>query len=128
VSDLTRQQERIVRNAQRAGLRMSLREGHVPTKEEILKVKVQVAPPWARLVSGGLGVASGFGSWYCFTSQLQGWGFGQALLAILLLCFAAFGIRRTLSAILDSLDAVQAAELLGYILEGIFSAVGSLFD
>lgn len=117
-----------MRNAQRAGLRMSLREGHVPTKEEILKVKVQVAPPWARLVSGAFGLASSIGSWFCFNSQLHGWGFGQALLAILLICFAAFGIRRTLSAVLDSLDAVQSAELLGYILEGIFSALGSIFD
>lgn len=117
-----------MRNAQRAGLRMSLREGQLPTKEEVLKLKVQVAPPWARLISGGLGLASGFGSWYCFASGLIGWGLGLALLTVLLLCFAAFGIRRTLSGILDGFDAAQAAELMGYILEGIFSAVGSLFD
>lgn len=55
-------------------------------------------------------------------------GHWAGAVAILLICFAAFGIRRTLSAILDSLDAVQSAELLGYIVEGIFSAVGSLFD
>lgn len=128
MSDLTRQEERIVRNAQRAGLRMSRREGHAPTREEMLKLKVQVAPAWARWCSAVLAVASAGGSWYTFSLMLYGWGFLLAVLALLFFCFAIFGIRRTLSKILDGLDVTHSADLFGLIVEGVFSAVGSIFD
>jgi hypothetical protein len=128
VSDLTRQEERIVRNAQRAGLRMGRREGHVPSREEMLKLKVQVAPAWARWCSAVLALASAGGSWYTFSSELYGSGFLLAVLALLFFCFAIFGIRRTLSKILDGLDATHSADLFGIIVEGVFSAVGALFD
>ncbi|WP_038165840.1 hypothetical protein [Verrucomicrobium sp. BvORR106] len=128
MSDLTRQDERIVRNAQRAGLRMSRREGHAPTKEELLKLKVQVASAWSRWVSAILAMGSAGGSWYTFSLKMDGWGFVLAVLALLFFCFAIFGIRRTLSKVLDGLDVAHSAELFGLIMEGIFSAVGSLFD
>lgn len=107
---------------------MSRREGHAPTREEMLKLKVQVAPAWARWCSAVLASAAAGGSWYTFSLEMHGWGFLLAVLALLFFCFAIFGIRRTLSKILDGLDVTHSAELFGLIVEGVFSAVGSLFD
>ena len=39
-----------------------------------------------------------------------------------------FVVRRTLSRILDSMDVIDATEILGQAIEGISSVFGSLFD
>ncbi|MEZ0388385.1 MAG: hypothetical protein ACAI34_15025 [Verrucomicrobium sp.] len=128
MSDLTRQQERIVRNAQRAGLRVGRREGHALSEEEVLRLRVQVAPAWSRWLSAFVSVGCALGSTFCFNSGSPGWGVLLAILSFLCLLFTIFGVRRTLEGILDSMSQTDALQILGNIVSGIFEVLGSLSD
>ena len=125
---MNRKSERLVRRIEKAGIRASLRQGHVLTGPELRRVKIQVAPHPLRISLCLLGLLSGGGSYYCFTHDLAECGGGLAVLAVALFVFGVFGVRRSLSGILDSMDAVEATEVLGDAAEGIASAIGSLLD
>lgn len=129
MSELTQKQQRIVRSAQRAGLKASRKQGHTLSKDEVLQLKVQVAPAWARWLSGLASAVTAWGSWTAFGGGSWGWGVCLAFLALLLLGFAFFGVRRTFSKILDSLEATaQGAEAVGRVVDAVFSVLGALSD
>ncbi len=117
--------EKLLPKIEKAGIKASLKAGHVVSREELLEVKVQLMPTLLRWTLGGLSVASVYGSYinFCEGDKIAGYGF--AVLAILFLLFAVVGVWRTLGRILDSID---AADLVGAALEGIAEAVGSLLD
>lgn len=125
---MDRKTTKLLKRVEKTGVRKSLKEGHAFSREELLAMKVQVVPNYFRIVLGmGAVVAGSF-------SYLQ-WSWGEpglsvllALVSLLLLFFSLFGIRRTLSKILEGMDASSASELLGAAVEGIFSAVGAIFD
>jgi len=125
---MDRKSERLVKSIEKAGIRASKKEGHPLTEAELRDIKVQVLPSPLRIIFAVLGVVAGILSYSSFTQDSEGAGFLWASVSLFMILFGIFGVRRTLSRILDSMDAVDAAEILGHAVEGIASAVGSLFD
>lgn len=125
---MNRKSERLAKRIEKAGIRASIKEGHVLTETELRDVKVQLLPNPVRAVFCLLGVISAIMSYLFFGWDSEGYGFLLAFTSVLSLLFGVFGVRRTLSRILDSMDAIDAVEILGHAAEGIASAVGSLFD
>lgn len=121
---MTRNQERIVRNAQRAGLRLARREGGVPSREDLLRVKVQVAPAWTRWISGLASAGASAGSYACFKGDHFIWGVLLALLALLLFFFMCYGVRKTLSGLADSFEGASAGvDLVGEVVKLVFAVL-----
>jgi sulfite exporter TauE/SafE len=98
------------------------------TADELRKIKIQIIPNSLRIFFFVLGLISAAASYHFFTQDFHCYGILSALLAILMLLFGVFGVRRTSSKILDSMDAIDAAEILVHAGKGISSAVESLFD
>jgi hypothetical protein len=118
----------LAKRIEKAGVRASIREGHVLTEAELRNIKIQILPNPLRVLFCVIGVISAGASYYCFTNDLVGYGITSAIISLLTLLFGLFGVRRTLSRILDSMDIVDAAELVGHAVKGISSTIGSLFD
>jgi hypothetical protein len=115
--------EKIERRAVKAGVKCSKKHGHLVSKEELLALRVQTMPAALRVSLVVLGfalIASGWLAWPSDSNVVQGL---EAISGILLIAFGAFGIRRTLSRVLDSVDAI---DLGGVILEAVGDAVSGL--
>lgn len=125
---MDKKSEKLVHRIEKAGIRASVREGHVLTETELLGLKIQILPIQVRIALGLSAVLAGLGSYGCFLFDQTIWAVGLACLAMLLLFFAIFGVRKTLSTILDAFDAASSAEVLGAAADGVVSAMGSLFD
>jgi hypothetical protein len=125
---MNRTTEKLLKRVEKAGVRKSLKEGHVLGKEDLLAMKVQIVPNYLRIVLGLGALVSGIFSWLYWTWDSPEPGVLLGLTSLILFLFAVFGIRRTLSGILDGMDATSGAELLGAAVEGVFSAVGAIFD
>ncbi|OAM87709.1 hypothetical protein OH491_08270 [Termitidicoccus mucosus] len=125
---MNRKSELLAKRIEKAGIRASIKEGRVLTEPELRNIKVQILPNPLRVIFCVLGVISAIVSYCCFMHDLDGCGVTSALISILMLLFGIFGVRRTLSRILDSMDAIDAAQILVHAIEGISSAIGSLFD
>jgi hypothetical protein len=125
---MDRKTEKLLKRVEKAGVRRSLKTGHVLDRDELLAVKVQVLPDYLRIALAVSSVAAGVSSYLCWTRDAPGWSGVLAILAFFLFLFAVFGIKRTLSKILENLGDAASQEILGAAIEGIFSAVGSIFD
>ena len=125
---MDRKSERLAQKIEKAGIRASIKEGHPLTESELLNIRVQILPNPLRATFCVFGAISAIASYYWFTQDFDGYGIVSAFISILLIFFGIFGVRRTLSRILDTMDAMDAAEIVGYAIEGISSAIGSLFD
>lgn len=125
---MTPKAQKLLPRIEKAGVKASLKAGHPLTVDELLDVKVQILPAAFRWVLGGISAAAGYGSYLSFMADRFSRGCGLALGAVLFFFFAVAGIRRTLGTILDSMSSVDAGELLGAVVEGIGSVIGSLFD
>lgn len=120
--------QKLLAKVEKAGVRQSLKAGQPIGREALLALKVQIVPAPVRWMLAVMAAGAGVGSYYCTKHDSPGWGVLLGLGAVLLLVFAIFGIRRTLSKIVDNLDAGAIGELLGAAVEGIGSALGSVFD
>lgn len=115
--------EKIERRAIKTGIKISKKRGHLVSEQELLSLRVQTMPAPLRisLVLLGIGLlASGWFAWPSDSNTIQGL---EAVSGILLMGFGAFGIRRTLDRVLDSVDAV---DLVGSILESVGDALSGL--
>jgi hypothetical protein len=115
--------EIIERRAIKAGVKASKQRHQVVSEKELLALRVQTMGPWLRisLVLVGVGlVASGWCGWPLESNVAQGL---EAIGGILAILFGAFGIRRTLSQLVDSLG---ATDLPGIVLEAIFAIVSEI--
>ncbi|TDU63132.1 hypothetical protein EI77_04453 [Prosthecobacter fusiformis] len=129
--DMTSKAEKLLPKIERAGIKASLKAGHVVSREELLEVKVQLMPTLLRWTLGGFSAAAAYGSYLQFSAGNLNAGFGFVLLALLFLFFAWVGIRKTLANLLEGLsqvDYAQAGDLVGTALVCIAEAVGSAFD
>jgi hypothetical protein len=126
--DMNRKGEKLAKKIEKAGIRACRKEGHILTETELRKVKVQLLPVSLRVVFCLLGVIAALIGYLLFVTGSEGYGFLLALTSALSLLFGMYGVRKTLSRILDSMDAADALEILGHAAEGIASAVGSLLD
>ena len=115
--------ETIKQRAVKTGVKASIKRDHLVSEKELLALRVQTMPAVLRVslvLSGILLVAAGWFGWPSDSNAIQGM---EAVFGILAVLFGSFGIRRTLSHLLDSIDAV---DLAGSILEMIADAVSSI--
>jgi hypothetical protein len=124
---MDRKTQKLLTKVEKAGVRQSLKAGHVLDQQELLSIKVQLIPAPVRILTGVLALAAGTGSWMWSDEHPFG-SIMLFLLAVLLLVFTIYGVRRTLSKIVDSWDAGSVADLLSSAVEGITEGAGSLFD
>lgn len=124
---MDRKTQKLLTKVEKAGVRHSLKAGHVLDQQELLSIKVQLIPAPVRVLTGVLAVAAGAASWFWSDEHPLG-SIMLFLLAVLLLIFTIYGVRRTLSKIVDSWDAASVGDLLSAAVEGITEVAGSVFD
>jgi hypothetical protein len=115
--------ELIERRAVKTGVKASKKRGHLISEEELLSLRVQTMPTVLRisLVLFGISlVTAGWFGWPSGSNTIQGL---EAVAGIFSILFGAFGIRRTLSNILESVDAFDFA---GTVVELIADAVSNI--
>ena len=116
-------QERIIRNAVKAGTQACKKNGGNLSEEQLLNLKVQVMPDlvrWILFLGGVALIVFACIAWPSSNVITQIVGGCCGLLFIL---FSIIGIKRTLS-VLDNLGVV--GDLLGTVVDGIGSI--SIFD
>jgi hypothetical protein len=115
--------EIVEHRAIKAGVKASKKRHHLVSEQELLSLRVQTMPAWLRIslvLSGGALLASGWFGWPSESTAIQGM---EAISGIFAILFGAFGVRRTLSHVVDSIDAV---DLAGSVLEAVADAVSSI--
>ena len=119
---MTRKEERILSKATKVGLKTARREGHVPSKDELLELKIQVLPAYGRwlLVLGAL--LAGVASWLCWNDDHPVTASVLAVVSVLLLVFAIFGVRRTLGELANH----AAFDLPEIVIKALIDAVGDV--
>jgi hypothetical protein len=104
--------ETLEKRAVKTGVKASIKRHHVVSEQELLALRVQTMPAWLRIALVLLGialVAAGWFGWPADSNAIQGF---EAIIGILAILFGAFGIRRTLERVLDSMDAGNAVEII----------------
>lgn len=125
---MDRKTERLLKKVEKTGVRRSLHEGQVLDKEDLLAMKVQILPNFLRITLGVGAVVAGVCSYLNWNWEDPELSVLLAVVSLFLFLFAIFGIRRTLSRILENMDAESASELLEAAVDGVVSAVGAIFD
>ncbi|TLD68509.1 hypothetical protein FEM03_22145 [Phragmitibacter flavus] len=126
---MTRKEEKLVLKIEKAGIKKSLKLGHKLTEEELLELRIQILPTAWRIFIAVVGFVCAVISYFSFQAESDAWGALWAVSAVLFWLFAIFGVRRTLSGILDSLsDAHAGAEIVELALRGIGAVVEGIFD
>ena len=113
----------IEKRAVKAGLKASKKRHHLLTEEELLSLRVQVMPAFPRIMLGLTGIALLIASWLAWPSGSDAIRSLEAIFGFLTLFFGAFGIRRTLSKLLDVTD---AADFASSVLELIGNAISDI--
>jgi hypothetical protein len=113
----------------KAGVKASKRLHHVVTREELLAVRVQTMPSTLRgllIVVGSVILLAGWFGW----PLESGWArFFEGVGGLLMMMFGIFGVRRTLSKVVEKVgDTVDSTELVGAIIEGVAEVLGSVVD
>jgi hypothetical protein len=122
---MNKREQRLLVKIEKAGVRESLRSGHLVTREELLGLRIQIVPLTLRLAFGLLGAGS---AWACYVLAQPGddgtaAAFGLA--SFFLILIAVFGFKKTVEAVLDS---VNGADLVCIALDGIAEIVSSISD
>ncbi len=112
--------EKIERRALKAGIRASKRRHHVVSLEELLALKIQIVPASVRIFAVLAGAGLIAGAWFEWPSARNLVCGLEAVAGIFTALFGIFGVRRTLSGLLDGAGEV-VVEILGEI-------AGALFD
>lgn len=113
----------IEKRAVKAGLKASKKRHHLVTEEELLSLRVQVMPTLPRIILVLAGISLLTASWFSWPSASDTVQLLEAIFGVLTFLFGLFGIRRTLSKLLDASD---AAELAGTALELIGDAFSNI--
>jgi len=66
---LDKKEQRLLHSIEKAGVRASLRSGHLVSKEELLDLKIQIVPLIFRLISAAGGVAVSIASHLHFATD-----------------------------------------------------------
>ena len=114
------------KRAVRTGIRASRKRGHIVSREELLDLRVQALPNLWRVAFIGLGIAlisACYFAWPSASGTLRGL---EALTGVLSIFFGAFGVRRTLSQLLDTVHPLDAADLVGHLVEAIANAISDI--
>jgi len=125
---MDRKTEKLLERIEKTGVRKSLREGQVLGREGLLAMKVQIVPNYLRIALGVGSMVSGIFSYLHWIWNAPELSLLLAVAALILFVFSIFGIRRTLSKVLEGMDTTSGVELLEAAVEGVFSAVGAIFE
>jgi hypothetical protein len=120
---MDRRHEKLRRRAVKAGIRVAKQRHHALDEREILSLKVQVLPALLRVLIALAGVAmivAGINGVPTDSNAAQA---ALVIGGLLVILFAAFGVRRTLSSIVENLTPDVAGELLGSVVSAIADAV-----
>lgn len=115
--------EKIQRRAVKAGVKASKKRDHLVSEDELLDLRIQVMPVPFRAVlilSGVVLIGLGWCGWPSDSNAIQGL---EAIAGVAAILFGTFGIRRTLSHVLDT---TSSLDLVGTVLELIADAVSNL--
>ena len=115
--------ETLEQRAIKTGVKASKKRGHLVSPQELLSLRVQIMPAAIRiaLVLAGilLLLACGF-AWPVDSNGVQA---TEAVFGIFAILFGAFGVRRTLSNLVDSFDSIDFAsaviDMIGEVISGI---------
>lgn len=113
----------IEKRAVKAGLKASKKRHHLITEEELLSLRVQVMPALPRILLTLTGISLFVACWFAWPSESNTIRSIEVVLGIFTFLFGVFGIRRTLSTLVETSD---AAELVGSILELIGDSISSI--
>lgn len=102
--------ETLEKRAVKTGVKASIKRHHVVSEQELLALRVQTMPGWLRITLVLLGIALVTAGWFGWPSDSNAIQGIEAITGILAILFGAFGIRRTLESVLDSMDAGNAVE------------------
>ncbi|MES2923399.1 MAG: hypothetical protein V4819_17725 [Verrucomicrobiota bacterium] len=116
--------EAIEKRAVKTGVKASIKRDHLVTEQELLALRVQTMPTFLRVSLVLTGILSLASCWIGWPSDSFAVRVLEALWGVFAVLFGSFGVRRTLSHLLDSVDAI---DLVGSILEMIADAVSN-FD
>ncbi|HKS38387.1 MAG TPA: hypothetical protein VJW76_14430 [Verrucomicrobiae bacterium] len=115
-----RRRKRIIRSGIRAAQRFERKNGRVPTRQELLRLRVRTVAPWKRhivILSGLAFVGFGlFGYWK--------WGSVAGLvifgaLGLLVVLMGAFSTRKQLDQMLRGIDASVSNSILDAIIDAL---------
>ncbi len=115
--------ETLQKRAVKTGVKASIKRHHVVSEQELLALRVQTMPAWLRITLVLLGIGLIAAAWFGWPFDSNGIQTLEVVTGILAILFGAFGIRRTLERVVDSID---AADVVGSILEMIGEAVSSI--
>jgi len=104
--------EKVERRALKAGIKASKKRHHAVSKEELLALRIQTMPAVLRTTLFLIGVALIASAWFEWPSESNTVQGLEVLVGIFSMLFGAFGIRRTLSQTLDTLDSIELADVV----------------
>ena len=117
------------KRATKAGIRAVKRNGGALSKDELLKTKVQIVPAWGRvtmLLVGGVMLGCGISAWPSDNGAIQ---VLLVVVGFVLLFGGVFGLKQTLSKIVDAVDVGSGGVvLLELVVEGVGGVIGAVFD
>ncbi|GAA5123821.1 hypothetical protein JIN84_11870 [Luteolibacter yonseiensis] len=117
----------IEKRAVKAGVKASKKRHHLITEQELLSLRVQVMPALPRVILLLVGISLFAACWFSWPSGSVEIRILETFFGILTFLCGVFGIRRTLSKLLDTTDVVGGpAELVGSVLELIGDAVSNI--
>lgn len=114
------------KRAVKVGVKASKKRGHAVSRDELLDLRVQTLPNLLRgaLILTGLAlIVACYFAWPSQAGSIRGL---EAVCGIFSILFGAFGVRRTLSQLVDSVHPLDAADLAGSVVEMIGNAVSDI--
>lgn len=115
--------EILERRAIKAGVKASKKRHHLVSEQELLSLRVQTMAAWLRISVVLLGICLLAAGWFGWPSDSNTVQAIEAVSGVFAILFGSFGVRRTLSHIVDSIDAV---DLVGSVLEAVVDAVSNI--
>lgn len=95
-------------SARRALARAALRRRkELLQRQDLLELKIQTMEPWKRLFVGFCGLAAAVGAGLMFSENSRTVGLILLVVALLLLVFAWWGLRRSIERVFDQFDLLQ---------------------
>ena len=119
---------RIERRAIKTGLRTAKRQGRALSDQEVRNLKVQLISPWVRIGIVVTGIALLVAGVSGYPIENQAVQIAEGIVGVLMIIGGLFGVRRTLSRIVDNIEGGDAADIMGVVIEGIGAAIGSVLD
>ncbi len=119
-------QTTLEKRAVKTGIKASKKRGHVISQDELLGLRVQTLPNLLRgilILLGLMLMAACYFAWPSDAGSIRGLEVVSGIFCVL---FGAFGVRRTLSNLLDSVNSLDAVDLAGHLVDAIANAVSDI--